>query len=411
MNWLLKTIGELSEVVTKGTTPTSIGHRFIEKGVNYVKVESISTNGFFIENKLAKISDECHADLGRSQLKSGDILFSIAGALGRTAVVTDKILPANTNQALAIIRLKSTDEISLKFLERALSTGFVLEQVEKHRGGAAQQNLSLTQIKSFNVPVPPLPEQERIVGVLDEAFEGIATATAQAEKNLQNARELFQSVLQSTFSQKGDDWVKLSLFELLEKGWITSHLDGNHGSDYPRKAEFISEGIPYISAKCIKNESVDLSLAKYLSSERAAGLRKGIAQNNDVLFAHNATVGPVAILKTQAKKVILGTSLTYYRCDQNHILPEYLAHYMRSHRFKSQYLEIMQQSTRNQVPITKQREFNHIVPPLKEQHPIVEKLDTLSEKTKQLEAIYQRKLDALAELKQSLLQRAFTGQL
>ena len=71
----------------------------------------------------------------------------------------------------------------------------------------------------------------------------------------------------------------------------------------------------------------------------------------------------------------------------------------------------MQQSTRNQVPITKQREFNHIVPPLKEQHPIVEKLDTLSEKTKQLEAIYQRKLDALAELKQSLLQRAFTGQL
>ena len=157
---------------------------------------------------------------------------------------------------------------------------------------------------------------------------------------------------------------KIRLEELLERGWIEGHLDGNHGGDYPRKEEFINTGIPYISANCLTDERVDMSRAKYLSPERAALLRKGIAKNNDVLFAHNATVGPVAILQTNEEKVILGTSLTYYRCNSNYILPAYLAHYMRSFGFKTQYLTVMRQSTRNQVPITKQREFFHVFPSL-----------------------------------------------
>jgi type I restriction enzyme S subunit len=154
-----------------------------------------------------------------------------------------------------------------------------------------------------------------------------------------------------------------------------------------------------------------MSRAKYLAPTRAALLRKGIAKDNDVLFAHNATVGPVAILHTDQEKVILGTSLTYYRCDSKHIIPEYLAHYMRSSGFKAQYLQVMRQSTRNQVPITKQREFFHVIPPLDNQKTIVRELDGLFENGQRLASLYQRKLAALEELKKSLLHQAFTGAL
>ncbi|HEY9825782.1 MAG TPA: restriction endonuclease subunit S [Stenomitos sp.] len=169
--------------------------------------------------------------------------------------------------------------------------------------------------------------------------------------------------------------------------------------------------LPYISANCIKDESVDMSLAKYLTPEHANLLKKGIAQNNDVLFAHNATVGPVAVLRTNESKVILSTSLTYYRCDPKFIIPEYLALFMRSNEFKSQYEAVMRQSTRNQVPITKQRTFYFLIPPIEEQHEIANYLNNLFFETQRLEIIYRQKLAALNELKQSILQKAFTGQL
>ncbi len=274
------------------------------------------------------------------------------------------------------------------------------------------RNLDGDAYKAIKLSFPPLPEQQRIVGLLDEAFAGIATAKANAEKNLQNARALFESHLQSVFTQRVANWDSVTLETLLERGWIESHLDGNHGGDYPRKEEFVQEGVPYISANCLDDDDrIDMSRAKYLSPARAALLRKGIAKNNDVLFAHNATVGPVAMLQTDEEKVILGTSLTYYRCNPKHILPEYLAHYMRSFGFKKQYLQVMRQSTRNQVPITKQREFFHVIPPLEEQKRIIVALDGLLENGQRLARLYERKLAALEALKKSLLHQAFTGQL
>jgi len=105
---------------------------------------------------------------------------------------------------------------------------------------------------------------------------------------------------------------------------------------------------------------------------------KFITRNYDVLFAHNTTVGPTTLLVTKEEKVILGTSLTYYRCNTDYIEPEYLLLYMRSKEFISQYQAVMRQSTRNQVPITKQREFYHIIPPLRIQHEIIPILTDLN---------------------------------
>jgi type I restriction enzyme S subunit len=119
----------------------------------------------------------------------------------------------------------------------------------------------------------------------------------------------------------------------------------------------------------------------------------------------------VAILETDEEVVILGTSLTYYRCDERYVYPEYLAHYMTSPTFTSQYMQVMKQSTRNQVPITKQREFFHVIPSIEEQQRIAQALDQLAAQTDGLAEVGCRKLTALDELKKSLLRQAVTGQL
>ena len=255
------------------------------------------------------------------------------------------------NQRICVIR---SNKFDVKFLYYHLNRYPYLLSFDN---GENQTNLRKNDILNCPLYVPSIPEQEWIVAIVDQAFEAIDGAIENTKQNLANACELFESSLHSIFHNQGKDWDRLTLLELLDLNWILSHLDGNHGGDYPKKDEFVDSGIPYISANCIKNESVDMSLAKYLTPGRAALLRKGIAQNNDILFAHNAMVGPVAILHTDEKRIVLSTSLTHYRCDPKRIIPEYLASYMRSNEFKSQYKVVMGQSTRNQVPITMQRTF------------------------------------------------------
>ena len=159
----------------------------------------------------------------------------------------------------------------------------------------------------------------------------------------------------------------------------------------------------YISANCIIDDNVNLQLAKHLTEERAAKLRKGIAQDEDVLFAHNATVGPVAILHTRETKVVLGTSLTAYRCNKQRILPFYLKAYMQSEGFVRQYTKDMKQTTRNQVPITAQRKYLFIVPPLSLQN----RFASFVERVDQQKQTIQQSLEKLELMKKALMQEYF----
>jgi type I restriction enzyme S subunit len=338
----------------------------------------------------------------RRAVQGPGVVTGRSGSIGNVFFIEEDFWPLNT-----VLYVKDFHGNDPRFLFHLLKKF----DLQRFASGSGVPTLNRNFVHDELAGVPPIPEQKRIVGILDEAFEGIAAAKANAGKNLQNARALFESHLHSVFTQRGAEWERVTLETLLGRGWIEDHMDGNHGGDYPRKQEFISKGVPYISANCLDDERIDMSRAKYLSQSRASLLRKGFARDNDVLFAHNATVGPVAILHTEEERVILGTSLTYYRCDPKYILPEYLAHYMRSFEFKSQYLQVMRQSTRNQVPITKQRELYHVIPPLDEQKRVIVALDGLFESGQQLESIYQQKLVALEELKKSLLHQAFTGQL
>lgn len=159
-----KLLSELTDVITKGTTPTTLGYKFQDEGINFLKIESFDGIGTFIPNKVAYVSDECHEKFKRSQLKKNDILFSIAGAIGRVAIVTEEMLPANTNQALAIIRLNDNN-MYIPYVKLILTSNYVKRQIEKQKQGVAQINLSLKNIGDLEIPLIQYDEQVHFVNI------------------------------------------------------------------------------------------------------------------------------------------------------------------------------------------------------------------------------------------------------
>lgn len=155
-DWGKKKLGEFSSLITKGTTPLG---KFGRGLVNFVKIENIDKLTGEIKT-TSKISETEHLNyLKRSQLKTGDILFSIAGTLGRVAVVHESLLPANTNQALAIIRLAGED---VEYITTYLKGRAVDDFVKKNPTVGAQPNLSLEQVENLEVLLPTEPEQQKI---------------------------------------------------------------------------------------------------------------------------------------------------------------------------------------------------------------------------------------------------------
>ena len=190
--WGVKRLGDECDLITKGTTPTSIGRQFTERGINFVKVESLTEDGNVIWDMLAAIDEGTHRLLKRSQLKENDILFSIAGALGRTAMVRKSWLPANTNQALALIRLKRESCLEHDFLAKYLVSPQIMQHVEAINVQAAQANLSLEDIRSFEVRVPSPDEQTAIAAVLSD----MDTEIAALENKLGKTRQIKQGMMQ-----------------------------------------------------------------------------------------------------------------------------------------------------------------------------------------------------------------------
>lgn len=186
-------LSEECDLITKGTTPTTIGFNFTDDGVNFVKIENIDEHGNFNREGMMFISETCHDAMKRSQLKEDDILFSIAGAIGRCAVVSSDILPANINQALAIIRLRNGSVLDRKFVMAALKSDYVIEQYMELKRGVAQLNLSLKNIGDFRVPVPPIDAQKRYVAFVEQSDK--------SKFELQQAIEKVDNLIKSLIQQ------------------------------------------------------------------------------------------------------------------------------------------------------------------------------------------------------------------
>ncbi len=278
---------------------------------------------------------------------------------------------------------------------------------------SAQAGFSKDDIHDFQIPLPPLPEQERIVSILDKAFEGIDQAIAQTEQNLASARELFESYLNNLFTQKGEDWVETTVKDLVEDGLLEKPLDGNHGEIHPKKADFVDEGIPFIMASDLQKGEVNQLDCNHIKKEQAETLRKGFSKQDDVLMSHKGTIGRVAILNTAHDYIVLTPQVTYYRITQpERLYNRFVYYYFQSPLFQ-RYIKYAAGagSTRAYIGITKQLDLPMAYPSLARQKEIVGILDLASGTSQQLEALYTQKLNDLKELKQSLLQQAFAGEL
>ena len=178
--WEYYKLGELTTLITKGTTPTSLGGKFETSGINFIKIESLSSDGKFLLDKFAYIDEVTHNKLARSQLENEDILFSIAGALGRVAIISNDYLPANTNQALAIIRLRNKNII--RYIYYFLNSDYVKKIIETESVQLAQANFSLGQLSDLDIVLPCIEEQTKIANFLSSIDQKIEVVAQQIEQ-------------------------------------------------------------------------------------------------------------------------------------------------------------------------------------------------------------------------------------
>ena len=333
--------------------------------------------------------------------KIGEILMSASGTLGRTVVYDGK--PAYFQDSNIVWIDNNEKLITNSFLY------YIYQIVKYDSEGGTIQRLYNSIISNTKFNRPTLPEQQKIASFLSAVDEKIQQLSRKKELLSQYKKGVMQQLFSGKLRFKDEngkdyaDWKIIKVQELINKKAIISLLDGNHGALYPKSEEFAEKGVPYVAANNLVNGQVKFSECKYLPVERAKKFKKGIAKSGDVLFAHNATVGPTALLKTELDYIILSTTVTYYRCDLNILSNTYLLHYFNSDNFISQYSKVMSQSTRNQVPITMQKKFNIDFPCLEEQKKIANFLSSIDAKIENTNAA----LEKTQGFKKGLLQQMF----
>jgi len=273
--------------------------------------------------------------------------------------------------------------------------------------GLTVPKLNQGKLREIPIPVPSLEEQKRIVAILDEAFAGIDAAIANTQQNLANARELFESYLNSVCAKRGARWEKRSLSEVVisqpRNGW--SPPAKNHSDS----------GTPVLSLSSVTGFNFNLSKRKYTSAETKHDAHYWI-KNGDLLITRSNTpelVGHVAIVDNINQPTIYPDLIMKIKINQDIVLTRFVYYQLRSDKMR----ELISGSANGANPTMKKinkgivQGLPVMFPNIEEQEKIVQSLDYLLEQSKSLETIYQQKLNALNELKQSLLQKAFSGEL
>lgn len=174
-------LSELCHVVTKGTTPTTLGKPFVESGINFIKAESILDDHSIDKSKFAFIDEETNTLLKRSIIHAGDVVFTIAGTLGRFALIDENIIPANANQAVAIIR-SDVEKVLPEYIYTCFIGGWHTDYYAKRVQQAVQANLSLTTIKSLPIPLLDEAKMSEYLSLILPLIKAIKTNEAQNEK-------------------------------------------------------------------------------------------------------------------------------------------------------------------------------------------------------------------------------------
>ena len=252
-DWNLTYLKDVSELITKGTTPTSVGGKFTDSGINFIKSESLNYEGIIDESVFAFIDEDSNKKLKRSVLRENDILYSIAGIyLGKMGIVRKHHLPANTNQACALIRLKH-DVVDYRFIKQYFSDKSFINFVNSLTGQAAQPNINLTDIGNLKLLLPLLPTQQRIASILS-AYDELIEVNHQRIKLLEETtRELYKEwfVRMRFPGYKKAKFVKGVPEGFGEQKYFKDFIKLNRGFDLPE--EEIKEGeYPVIASTSIK---------------------------------------------------------------------------------------------------------------------------------------------------------------
>ena len=187
MSWETVNLGDLCSVITKGTTPSNIGASFTDSGIKYIRSEML-TSAKFVSGNFLYISQETHDKLKRSQLKTGDILFSMAGVyLGKTVILRPEDTPSNTNQAVALIRIDA-DKANNEYVYYYLNMPSVVKTANTVQSQSAQPNINLKQIGQLKIKLPDSGTQDKIVQILS-AYDSLIENNQKQIKLLEEAAQ------------------------------------------------------------------------------------------------------------------------------------------------------------------------------------------------------------------------------
>ncbi|MEZ5613928.1 MAG: restriction endonuclease subunit S [Rhodocyclaceae bacterium] len=332
---------------------------------------------------------------GLRRFPAGTILFPKSGA---STFLNHRVMLGVDGYVSSHLATIVGDEtkVDRRFLLYFLSTVSAQDLIQDH----AYPSLNLPLITGIPVPLPPLPEQHRIVDILDEAFDGIATAKASAEQNLQNARALFESHLQSVFTERGAGWVDRTLDKvcIVERG----------SSPRPIKSYFTTaaDGVNWIKiGDTEEGGKYVFSTAQKITPEGAKQSR--YVKEGDFILTNSMSLGRPYIMKTNG---YIHDGWFVLRLGDG-IDSEFFYYLLSSSYVQAQFHTLAAGAVVKNISGDLVKKAVLPIPPLAQQHDLAERFFEFSEETQRLETLYRQKLTALDDLKKSLLHRAFSGQL
>ena len=368
-HWEIKKIGEVCEVIA-GQSPEGKYYNNSGDGLPFYQGKKE-----FTEKYLG--SPTTWTTNITKEAQEGDILMSVRAPVGPVNFATGNIC---IGRGLAAIRTS-------KYIDREFLFNFLIKHESEIIGnsGAVFNSINKKQIENIVIPVPPISEQKKIVTILSEAFIALTKATENAERNLQNAREFFESYLQSIFANPGKDWKTLSLGEVCKEIFA--------GGDVPKNSSSRTKTDKY-KIPIFANGATNKGLYGYTDQAR--------------VFEPSITVsarGTIGYSEIRYEPYFPVVRLIVLIPNQEVVTLPFLKYVVGTINFKNSGTSIPQLT----VPMIK--EYKFCLPQIVDQNRIVAKLDCLSVEINKLEAIYRQKLTDLEELKKSVLHKAFNGEL
>ena len=373
-------------------------------GIRLIQTGNVGEGQFKDRGEKARyISEETFFRLRCTEIFEGDCLISrLPDPVGRSCILPDTGERMITAVDCTIVRFNKIRFLP-KFFNYYSQSSEYLVAVDSETTGTTRSRISRSKLAQTPIPVPPLPEQQRIVAILDAAFADLAQAKANAQKNLANAKELFASELNTIFTHKGEGWEETTL------GNVCDVMTGPFGS-LLHKSEYVLSGYPVVNPVDISENYISTEKIKYVDAKIMQRLASYRVHENDILIGRRGDIGRCAVVQKEHEGWLCGTGCFIARPNKE-TDGNFIASFIRS-EVGCEYLnKIATGTTMLNLSNSNLRSLPLNIPKLKEQQRIVTRLDELSEHCKNLEAVYTQKISLYDEMKQSLLYKAFSGDL